>query len=92
MTSTENDLSNVVIGAAIEVHQELGGPGLLEGVYEEALCQELILRSVPVRRQVGLPVIYKGVELHKRLVLDILVGEKLIVEVKAVEQYKTIFA
>ncbi len=84
---TENELSKVVIGAAIEVHKELGGPGLLEDIYEEALCYELSLRSITVQRQVGLPVIYKGRELRKRLVL---VGAGVIVEVKAVEQYNTI--
>ena len=88
---TENELSKAVIGAAIEVHRILGGPGLLEDIYEEALCYELSLRSVPVRRQVGVPVIYKGNELRKRLVLDILVGERVILEVKAVEQYNVIF-
>ena len=88
---TENELSNVIIGAAIEVHKELGGPGLLEDIYEEALCYELSLRGIPAQRQVGLPVVYKGKELPKRLVLDILVGEGVIVEVKAVEQYNTIF-
>ena len=77
--------------ADVEVHRILGGPGLLEDIYEEALCYELSLRSVPVRRQVGVPVIYKGNELRKRLVLDILVGERVIVEVKAVEQYNVIF-
>ncbi len=64
---------------------------MLEDIYEEALCYELSLRSIPVQRQVGLPVIYKGRELRKRLVLDVLVGEGVIVEVKAVEQYNTIF-
>ncbi len=69
---TENELSNVIIGAAIELHKELGGPRLLEDIYEEALCYELSLRSIPVQRQVGLPVVYKGRELRKRLVLDVL--------------------
>jgi GxxExxY protein len=89
--SNENELSNKIIGAAIEVHRELGGPGLLEDIYEEALCCELGLRNIEVQRQVGLPVIYKGNELKKRLVLDVLVGEKVIVEVKAVDKYNTIF-
>lgn len=88
---SENKLSNVVIGAAIEVHRELGGPGLLEDIYEEALCYELSLQGIEVKRQVGVPVVYKGKQLRKRLVLDILAGEKLIVEVKAVDKYNTIF-
>ena len=84
-------MSNIVIGAAIEVHKELGGPGLLEDVYEEALCDELSFRGIAVKRQVGVPVVYKGKELRKRLVLDILAGEKLVVEIKAVEKYNSIF-
>ena len=87
----ENELSRVIIGAAIEVHKELGGPGLLEDVYEEALCYELASRCLVVRRQVGVKVFYKGQELDKRLVLDILVNDKLIVEVKAKENYNSIF-
>jgi GxxExxY protein len=57
---TENDLSGIIIGAAIEVHRELGGPGLLEDVYEEALCHELELRGLRVKRQVGVKIEYKG--------------------------------
>jgi GxxExxY protein len=87
----ENQLSKIIIGAAIEVHRELGGPGLLEDVYEEALCYELSLQRVQVDRQVGVPLIYKGKELRKRLVLDVLAGEKVIVEVKAVEKYSSLF-
>jgi len=64
---------------------------LLEDVYEEALCNELSLRGIAVKRQVGVSVIYKGKELRKRLVLDILAGEKLVVEIKAVEKYNSIF-
>lgn len=54
-----NHLSSLVIGAAIEVHRFLG-PGLLESAYEECLCHELLLRSIPFERQVALPVEYKG--------------------------------
>ena len=89
--ATENELSHDVIGAAIEVHTELGGPGLLEDIYEEALCHELSLRGIQVERQVGIPVVYKGKERDQRLVLDILVGNKLIVAVKAVEKYNAVF-
>ena len=89
---TDNELSNLIIGAAIEVHKVLGGPGLLENVYEEAFCCELSLRGIPFKRQVGVPIVYKGQELRKRLVLDVLVGDRVIVEVKAVDQYHPIFA
>jgi len=88
---TENELSNVIIGAAIEVHRELGGPGLLEDVYEEALCHELELRGLAVQRQIGVAIEYKGVLLRKRLVLDLMINGVVIVEVKAVEEYHEIF-
>ena len=88
---TENELSNVIIGAAIEVHKELGGPGLLEDVYEEALCRELELRGLEVQRQVGVAIEYKGMLLRKRLVLDLMVNGAVIVEVKSVEEYHDIF-
>ena len=87
----ENVLSHSVIGAAIEVHKTLGGPGLLEDVYEEALCYELESQGMDVKRQTGLKVLYKGHELHKRLVLVILVNDRVIVEVKAVDDYHPIF-
>jgi GxxExxY protein len=87
----ENELSNVVIGAAIEVHTDLGGPGLLEDVYEEALCHELQLRGLEVQRQVPVSIEYKGKLLRKRLVIDLLVNNTLIIEVKSVEEYNEIF-
>ena len=87
----ENDLSGSVIGAAIEVHQELGGPGLLESVYEEALCHELSIREFNVQRQVPVPITYKGQPLKTPLFLDILVNGQLIIEVKATEKYNTIY-
>jgi GxxExxY protein len=87
----ENELSHVIIRAAIEVHRELGGPGLLEDVYEEALCHELHLLGLEVQRQVGIASEYKHKLLRKRLVLDVLVNGLVIVEVKAVECYNDIF-
>lgn len=87
----ENQLSNAVIGAAIEVHRLLGGPGLLEDVYEESLCLELKLRAFNVERQVRVPVLYKGIEVKHPLVLDLLVNDKLVVEIKAVEKQNPIY-
>lgn len=87
----ENDLSHAIIGAAIEVHRELGGPGLLEDVYEQALCHELQLRGLPVERQVRVPVVYKGFSIKHPLCLDMLVGGKVVVEVKAVEKCQPIY-
>lgn len=85
----ENDgihkqLTSAIIAAAIEVHRELG-PGLFESVYEECFCRELTLRGISFRRQVDLPVIYKGLKLDRAYRLDVIVEEKVIVEVKAVE-------
>jgi len=88
---TENEISNLVIGAAIEVHKELGGPGLLEHIYEEALCRELILKKLTVDRQKVVPVQYKGTLLGKNLILDILVNEKVVVEIKATERHNPIY-
>ena len=88
---TENEISNVVIGAAIEVHKELGGPGLLEHIYEEALCRELILKKLSVDRQKVVPVQYKGTLLGKNLILDVLVNEKVVVEIKATERHNPIY-
>jgi len=78
------DLSPEVIGAAIEVHRWLG-PGLLESVYEAALCSELTLRKIQVTRQKRLPISYKGQSLNCNLRLDLLVEGILIVEVKSLE-------
>ncbi len=88
---TENELSHQIIGATIEVHKELGGPGLLESICEEALCEELKLRNVPHARQIDVPVFYKGRQLEKRYRLDLLVGQLVVVEVKAVEEFNNIY-
>lgn len=81
----ENEISEQVIGAAIEVHRMLG-PGLLEGVYEEALCHELSLRDARFLRQEPVPICYKGVKLRTNLRLDLLVEGKVIVDLKAKER------
>jgi GxxExxY protein len=78
-------LSQQVIGAAIEVHRFLG-PGLLEVVYETALCRELSLRGIDYERQVSIPVGYKGEMLDCNMKLDLVVERTVIVEVKAVEK------
>src|SRR5512134_2947555 len=78
-----DQLAHAVIGAAIEVHRLLG-PGYVEAVYEEALCVELRLRGIPFMRQVTVPVDYKGHPVGEGR-LDLLVGDLLVVELKAVE-------
>lgn len=76
---------------AIEVHRTLGGPGLLESVYEEALAWELRQRGLMVDRQVRLPIVYKDQMLSARLRLDLLVQGIVIVECKATTQYNDIY-
>lgn len=82
----ENEISHKIIGAAIEVHRILGGPGLLEGVYESCFCHELLLRGLKIERQLAVPVSYKGTAVREPLYIDILVQGIVIVEVKAVEK------
>ena len=80
-----NELSAKVIGACIEVHRHLG-PGLLEAVYEECLCEELTLQRISFERQVSIPVIYKGRELQgSRYRLDLVVDRSIVVELKSTE-------
>jgi GxxExxY protein len=79
----ERDLTEKIIGAAIAVHSELG-PGLLESTYEACLAFELADQGLAVERQKALPVIYKGVKLDCGYRLDLLVEEKVVVELKAV--------
>jgi GxxExxY protein len=85
----ENELSNQILGAAIEVHKALG-PGLLESVYESALRVELDVRGIESRRQIELPLLYKGRRLDGALRVDLLVADLVIVEVKSVDQFAEI--
>ncbi len=87
----ENEISRIVLDAAIEVHRTLGGPGLLESVYEQALVCELELRGLTVERQKIIPVVYKGQLLSNNLRLDMLVEKLVIVECKATTDYNSIF-
>ncbi|MDX9847882.1 MAG: GxxExxY protein [Tenuifilaceae bacterium] len=79
-----NKLTEKVIAAAIDVHRELG-PGLLESVYQHCLCEELRIRGISFVPQAKLPIIYKENLLDKSFRIDILVEDKLVVELKAVE-------
>ena len=86
MRTFEHDpLSQKVIGAAIEVHRVLG-PGLLESAYEECLCREMSLRGIEFKRQVPLAVSYKGIKLDCGYRMDLLIPDRLVIEVKAVEK------
>lgn len=77
-TKIEDVLSHQIIGASIEVHRTLGGPGLLESIYEAALCHELTLRGLHIQRQKPVQVIYKGVAIKEPLFIDILVEDKVL--------------
>ena len=81
----ENVLSRLIIGAAIEVHRHLG-PGLLESAYEECLAYELALRNVSVERQKLIPVVYKEVRLDCGSRADLMVADRVVVEIKAVDR------
>lgn len=86
MQKEEQDpLTNRIIGAAIEVHRHLG-PGVLESVFEECLCYEIASAKLSVRRQAPVPVIYKDIRLEMGFRADLIVDEKVIVELKCVEK------
>ncbi|MBA3827795.1 MAG: GxxExxY protein [Taibaiella sp.] len=81
---TENELSNIIIGEAINVHKQLG-PGLLESVYEMCLVHRLIKTGLYVERQKPIPLVFEDIKLECGFRCDIMVEGKLILEVKAVE-------
>lgn len=87
----ENEISGQILNAAIEVHRTLGGPGLLEDVYEEALAWELIQVGLSVQRQLELPIHYKGNLLASPLRIDLIVGDRVIVECKATTRYNDVY-
>lgn len=88
----ENDISKVILDAAITVHKILGGPGMLESVYRDSLMQELKLRGLKAEKEVWVPVEYKGVKVSDPLRIDILVEDRVVVECKATEKDNPIFA
>jgi GxxExxY protein len=81
---TESELTERIIGAAIEVHRQLGA-GLLESIYEECLCYELNQKGLRFQRQVHLPINYKGIKLESAYKMDLLVEDTVVVEIKATE-------
>ena len=86
---TENELTYRIIHCAMEVYNHLG-PGLLEEVYERALMYELVNAGLKAESQVALPLVYKGVDLEKSYRVDILVEEKIILELKSVAQLEPV--
>ena len=84
-----NEITRVIIGAAISVHKELG-PGLLESAYEACLAYELAGKDLKIERQKSLPITYHGIQLDCGYRIDLLVEEKVIVEIKAIERMEPI--
>jgi GxxExxY protein len=84
-----NIITEKIICCAIEVHKNLG-PGLLESIYEKAICCEFDLKSVKYENQVIVPILYKGKQLGEHR-LDLLIENEIIVELKAVERYEPVF-
>ncbi len=91
MDITENDISKIIVDRAIEVHKTLGGPGLLESVYEDALAWELTQAGLKVERQIQLPIAYKDQILASPLRIDLIINKIVIIECKATTSYHDIF-
>jgi GxxExxY protein len=81
---TENEITNQIINASIEVHKTLG-PGLLESVYHECLYHELLQRGLHVEKEKNLPIVFKEVKLNAGYRIDLLVNQTIVVELKSVE-------
>lgn len=86
----QENLTHQVIGAAIEVHRELG-PGLLESAYQICLAEELQRREIPFRQKVGLPVHYKGKLLDANYEMDFQVDNRIVIEIKSVLEIHPVF-
>ena len=87
----ENEISKVIVDSAIEVHRELGGPGPIESIYEEAIVEELTRRAMKVERQLQVPIVYKGRRLANPLRLDLKINSLVLVDNKAVTEWNPIF-
>ena len=87
----ENEISKIIVDAAVEVHREMGGPGLLEDTYEEAMAEELRLRGMTVERQLPVRLTYKGKVLQKPLRLDMKINGLVLIDNKAVTEWNPIF-
>jgi len=84
-----NQLTNEIIGSAIEVHRNLG-PGLLESTYEECMAYELQERQLTIKRQIEIPVLYKGTQLEQKYRIDLLVNNQVIIELKSVNKLEPV--
>lgn len=84
-----NEITEKIIGCAIEVHRNLG-PGLLESIYEKTICYELSENNLSFKQQVEIPILYKGLSLGNYR-LDLLIEDSIIVELKAVDRIEAVF-
>ncbi|PYV84015.1 MAG: GxxExxY protein [Acidobacteria bacterium] len=82
---SENEIARIIVDVAFKIHTTLG-PGLLESVYESAFSYELTKRGLKVLRQVGIPIVYESIRLEEGFRADLIVEDKVIVEIKSVEQ------
>jgi len=80
----ENDITGILVDIFVKVHSQLG-PGLLESVYEEVICHELVKRELSFKRQHGIPVIYDDVKMELGFRADIIIEDKVVVEIKSIE-------
>ena len=85
----ENELSKRIIGCAIEVHKQLG-PGLLESAYQECLYYELILGGLKVQKEKPMPIVYKEVKLDHGYRIDLLVEDKVVIEIKTIDAFNDV--
>ena len=85
----ENELSKRIIGCAIEVHKQLG-PGLLESAYQECLYYELILAGLKVQKEKPMPIVYKEVKLDHGYRIDLLVEDKVVIEIKTIDAFNDV--
>lgn len=88
---TENELAKVVVGLCLKIHRELG-PGLLESVYEEVMCYEFVKSGLKFNRQQGIIVMYEDVKMDLGFRADIIVEDKLIIELKSIESIAPVHA
>ncbi|WP_317167416.1 GxxExxY protein [Winogradskyella vidalii] len=85
----ENKISNIILGCAIEVHKQLG-PGLLESAYQECLYYELRKAGLTVQKERALPIVYKDIKLDHGYRIDLLVENKVVIEIKTVEAFSDV--
>ena len=89
LSMNENELSKIIIGCAIEVHKQLG-PGLLESAYQECMYYELMQFGLKVQKEKPMPIVYKEVKLDHGYRIDLLVEEKVVIEIKTVDAFNDV--